>query len=282
MFSWLTKKRKQTNKQTISLFNKISLFKDFFFKDYLLLTITTKMSTSCCSGAKNNVVISAVGPSILNCNFANIKAEVATLVEAEVDFVHLDVMDGHFVPDITFGPSFVQALVEAFPTQKFEVHMMVSGRPVMGFVKPMAEAGVCRYIFHYEATKEGGDKENSAVSEIIEAIHGQKMEASIALNPDTSVEKVIRYLPLLESVLVMTVVPGLGGQKFITSMLEKVTTIRTFFPAMDIELDGGVCLEVIENAGKAGANRVVVGTALLRSVTKAEDVTKMRKALYPN
>ena len=211
------------------------------------------------------------------------------MVAAGVNFIHLDVMDGNFVDDITFGPAFVRGLVAAFPGVKFEVHMMVA-RPMV-LVKAMAEAGAVRYIFHYEVTKEGrgggegGDSNNpnnssSSVTELVEAIHSFKMEASIALNPATPVETVLPFLPQLDAVLVMTVVPGLGGQKFIGDMLQKVATIREGFPRMDIELDGGVCLEVIEAAGAAGANRVVVGTALLRSTSKAEDVTTMRRALF--
>ncbi|KAH9390820.1 hypothetical protein TYRP_006404 [Tyrophagus putrescentiae] len=246
--------------------------------------MSTTTTSSCCSGAN---VVAAVGPSILNCNFVDIKAEVAVLVAAGVDFIHLDVMDGNFVDDITFGPAFVRGLVAAFPSVKFEVHMMVA-RPMV-LVKAMAEAGAVRYIFHYEVTKEGrggesGDNHNnnnsSSVTELVETIHSFKMEASIALNPATPVETVLPFLPQLDAVLVMTVVPGLGGQKFIGDMLQKVATIRGDFPRMDIELDGGVCLEVIEAANRAGANRVVVGTALLRSTTKAEDVTTMRRALF--
>ncbi len=247
----------------------------------------TTTTSSCFSGAN---VVAAVGPSILNCNFVDIKAEVTVLVAAGVDFIHLDVMDGNFVDDITFGPAFVRGLVAAFPGVKFEVHMMVA-RPMV-LVKAMAEAGAVRYIFHYEVTKESrggggesGDNHNnnsssSSVTELVEAIHSFKMEASIALNPATPVETVLPFLPQLDAVLVMTVVPGLGGQKFIGDMLQKVATIRGDFPRMDIELDGGVCLEVIEAAGAAGANRVVVGTALLRSTSKAEDVTIMRRALF--
>lgn len=156
----------------------------------------------------------------------------------------------------------------------------------MKLIKPMADAGVHRYIFHYEVTKEGGEIDKLVggeftVKQIVDAIIGAKMEPSLALNPATPVSSVLPYLDQVVSVLVMTVVPGLGGQAFMGEMMEKVATIRKQFPLMDIELDGGVGPKVIEICGKAGANRVVVGTALLRSTTKREDVIYMRKALFP-
>ena len=150
----------------------------------------------------------------------------------------------------------------------------------MKLIKPMADAGVDRYIFHYEVTKDalGGDH---SVNEFSISIHDSKMEAAIAINPATPVEKILGYLKQLESVLVMTVVPGLGGQKFMTDMMDKVALIHTQFPDMDIELDGGVAPANIELCGKSGANRVVVGTALIRSANKSEDVILMRKSLFP-
>lgn len=156
----------------------------------------------------------------------------------------------------------------------------------MKLVKPMAAAGVHRYIFHYEVTKEGGENDNLVggeftVKQIVNSISESKMEAALALNPATPVSSVLPYLDQVVSVLVMTVVPGLGGQAFMGEMMKKVSIIRKQFPLMDIELDGGVGPKVIDLCGSAGANRVVVGTALLRSTTKSEDVIYMRKALFP-
>jgi len=151
----------------------------------------------------------------------------------------------------------------------------------MKFIKPMSDAGVDRYIFHYEVTKDNEGKGDYSVNELTIAVHGNKMEAAIAINPATPVETILSYVDQLESVLIMTVVPGLGGQKFMQNMMAKVQHLRKQFPDVDIELDGGVGPSNIEVCGQAGANRVVCGTALLRSQQKAQDVIAMRKALFP-
>lgn len=150
----------------------------------------------------------------------------------------------------------------------------------MKLIKPMADAGVDRYIFHYEVTKDNQNGDFS-VAELTTTIHDSKMEAAIAINPVTPAEKILPFLGQVEAALVMTVVPGLGGQKFMADMMAKVALIRAQFPNLDIELDGGVGPAVIELCGRSGANRVVVGTALLRSTNKPEDVLFMRKALFP-
>lgn len=163
--------------------------------------------------------------------------------------------------------------------------MMVT-RP-MQLIGPMAAAGVHRYIFHYEVTKEGAQSEprfsggEFSVKQLVDAIRTARMEPSLALNPATPVTAILPLLHLVPAVLVMTVVPGLGGQAFMAEMMDKVTAIRSRHPSIDIELDGGVSRKVIELCGRSGANRVVVGTALIRSTTKSEDVVAMRKALFP-
>lgn len=225
-------------------------------------------------------VKSAVGLSILNCNFVDIKRQLAELIESGIDFIHLDVMDGNFVDDITFGPAFVKSLIDEFPGQKWEVHMMVN-RPNQ-FIKPMSNAGVHRYIFHYEVTTDFDGKSGQySTNQLIDTIHDHRMEASVAINPSTPVEPILKYLDQVESVLIMTVVPGLGGQRFDHTMMAKVETIRSNRPKMDIELDGGVGPNVVELCGKSGANRIVCGTALLRSTQKSADVLQMRRSLFP-
>lgn len=213
----------------------------------------------------------------MNCNFVKIREEVAELVASGIDFVHLDVMDGNFVDDITFGPSFVRSLVQEFPGVQFEVHMMVN-RPFK-FIEPMANAGVHRYIFHYEVTSENQNGSYS-VKQLADEIHNKQMEAAIAINPATEVEVLLPHVSLVESVLIMTVVPGLGGQKFMVSMMDKVSLLRAKHPELDIELDGGVAPTNTAVCGQAGANRIVVGTALLRSNKKPEDVKIMRNELF--
>ncbi|KAH9425742.1 hypothetical protein DERP_004960 [Dermatophagoides pteronyssinus] len=225
-------------------------------------------------------VHAAVGASILNCNFIRIREELKKLVDAGIDFVHLDVMDGNFVDDITFGPSFVRNLILDFPEITFEVHMMVE-HP-MKFIEPMAMAGVSRYIFHYEVTKNSSPDYKYSVEEIIDSIRSSKMEVALAINPDTPVQVVEPFLCLVDSILIMTVRPGLGGQKFMANMMPKVQHLRSLKQSTmaDIELDGGVSPDNTDICGKAGANRIVCGSALLRSTKKSEDILKMRRDLY--
>lgn len=200
-----------------------------------------------------------VSPSVLACNFANLGDELAGIEAGGADMVHLDIMDGHFVPNITIGPPVIAALrpCSALP---FDVHLMLSdpGR----YIEPFIEAGADHITLHIESD---GD-----MRDMIRAIHGAGCSAGITLCPKTPASALLDVLPEVDMVLVMSVQPGFGGQKFDRSQLEKISEIRRMLNDMGrrnvhIEVDGGITTDNIADAARAGANVIVAGTAIFRN-----------------
>ena len=202
----------------------------------------------------NNTKIS---PSILSADFSKLGKEIQDLEKANADLIHIDVMDGHFVPNITIGPEVINKL-RKYTSLPFDVHLMIS--PVDNFIKNFADAGADIITIHPEATK------NLVGS--IEKIKSYKKKVGISLNPETPVDKILSVLELIDLALVMSVNPGFGGQKFIKEVLEKVKILRKEIDSKKlktvIEIDGGINFENAKLAKNAGVDILVSGTTIFR------------------
>ena len=198
-----------------------------------------------------------IAPSILASDFARLGEEVKAICEAGCDYVHVDVMDGHFVPNITIGPSVVKAL-KPHSTKPFDVHLMIS--PVDPYIAEFAEAGADIITFHPEA--------GFHPHRTIQSIKAAGCKAGLSLNPGTPLELLWPLLGDLDLVLVMSVNPGFGGQSFIESQLPRIETIRKRIDAegldVELEVDGGINFETAPRAIAAGANVLVAGTATFK------------------
>ncbi len=213
-----------------------------------------------------------ISVSILNADFARLGLEVERAVAGGVDSIHLDVMDGHFVDNISFGPVVVDAL-RPHITLPFHSHLMIS-RPLR-FVEAFASAGSDLIVFHVEA-----DDEPSAV---IEAIHRTGRAAGLALNPETSADVVLPFLDQIDLLLLMTVHPGFGGQVFIADVLPKMRSLSDEISRRELDLpigvDGGVGRDTIGSAFAAGGEVMVVGSALYRNEADLRSVVdELRQA----
>ena len=198
-----------------------------------------------------------ISPSILSADFSKLGNEIQNLEKAEADLIHIDVMDGHFVPNITIGPEVISKL-RKYTTLPFDVHLMIS--PVHNFIKNFADAGADIITIHPEAT-------NDLVSSI-KKIKSYNKKAGVSLNPKTSVNKVLPVLNLIDLVLVMSVNPGFGGQKFIEKTLEKVIFLREEIDKKKlhalIEIDGGINFKNSNMAKEAGVDILVSGTTIFK------------------
>jgi len=198
-----------------------------------------------------------ISPSILSADFSKLGNEIRDLEKAGADLIHIDVMDGHFVPNITIGPGVIYKLRKC-SSLPFDVHLMIS--PVHNFIKSFAEAGADIITIHPEAT-------DNLVSSI-EKIKSLNKKAGVALNPETPVNKVLPVLGSIDLVLIMSVNPGFGGQKFIESTLEKVKLLRkeidTKNLAVQIEIDGGINFENSKIVKKAGVDILVSGATIFK------------------
>jgi len=206
-----------------------------------------------------------LAPSILSADFAVLKEQIAEVEKAGVNMLHIDVMDGHFVPNITIGADVVKS-IRRYSRLIFDVHLMIEypDRYIEDFVK----AGADIITIHIEC--------GSDIKKCIDMIHEHGIKAGIAINPDTDISGIEPYIGEVDMVLVMSVYPGFGGQKYMESVESKIEYLRNI-PDIDIEVDGGVCEENIAHIAKIGVNKIVAGSAVFNDDITGS-INKLMKA----
>lgn len=207
-----------------------------------------------------------ISPSMLASDYANLEAELKKCESAGAELIHLDVMDGHFVPNISIGAPVIKAM-KAVCSVPFDVHLMISDP--LKYIEDFADAGADIITFHVES--------DSDTEKTIDKILACGCKAALAVKPGTDIEAVYPYINRLSMVLVMTVEPGFGGQSFMADMMPKIEKVRAGHPDIDIQVDGGVNAETIRLCAKAGANVFVAGSAVFKSENPAETISLLKE-----
>lgn len=207
-----------------------------------------------------------ISPSMLACDYANIQRELEKCEKGGADLIHLDVMDGHFVPNISIGAPVISAMKKVCKVP-FDVHLMIS-HPY-DYIDDFIAAGADIISFHTEC--------QSDIDKTIDKIISGGAKAALAVKPATEIEAVYPYLDKLSMVLVMTVEPGFGGQSFMESTMPKIEKLRAKCPGLDIQVDGGINTETVKIAGKAGANVFVAGSAVFKSQDPAKTIRMLKE-----
>ncbi|MCK5533671.1 ribulose-phosphate 3-epimerase [bacterium] len=214
-----------------------------------------------------------IAPSILTCDFSDLTGEVKKMEKEKVDMLHLDIMDGHFVPNLSFGPMVVKSL-RPKTNLFFDVHLMIENADE--FLLPFSQAGADLITVHIESCKDLGNTINK--------IKSLGKGVGVCLNPDTPIEKIIKFLPELDLVMLMSVFPGFGGQKFICSVLKKIEKLKAIIEKeklnLDIEVDGGINIKTAAQAVSSGASILVVGSALYQAEDLGETIKYLKNLSY--
>ena len=214
-----------------------------------------------------------IAPSILSADFANLGKDVSDVIDAGADFIHFDVMDNHYVPNLTVGPMVCKSLRDYGINAIIDVHLMIS--PVDEIIPDFAQAGANYITFHPEATKH--------VDRTIKLIKDRGCQPGVVLNPATNVSILEYCLDQIDMVLLMSVNPGFAGQKFIESTYDKIVEVREMIdavnPSIRLEVDGGLNLENIGKAARSGADTFVAGSAIFNSENYKKTISQMREII---
>ena len=210
-----------------------------------------------------------IAPSILSADFGALREDVIKVEKAGAHWLHIDIMDGHFVPNLTMGPDVVKSIRKA-SNIFFDCHLMISDPEK--YMEDFIKAGAELICFHAEAVED--------IDALIDKIHSLGIKAAVAIKPKTSEECILPYLHKLDMVLIMSVEPGFGGQKFMPEVLDKVRNIRAHKDGknIDIQMDGGINEETAAYAAEAGVNILVAGSAVFKADSYEEAISKILKS----
>lgn len=211
-------------------------------------------------------------PSILSANLCNLGRDLQSLVEVGMKQVHVDVMDGHFVPNLSFGSCIVESIRQSFPQLEIDVHLMLQDPE--GFVDSFIQAGATQCTFHVESNVDRPDR-------LIQYILKRNVNVGLAINPSTSVGEIVSLIQHhpIDTLLVMSVDPGFGGQEFLPSTVPKIKAIRQRFPLLTIQVDGGINHKTVTLPVQAGANSIVAGSAVFKSASIPASFTQLQQLL---